>query len=64
MLINNKESVRRLVVGSHKRAGQTIEVDLTPYAGRTVTLRLYQNLITNTRLRPASAAHWKSIILR
>ncbi len=64
VLINNQEIEQRLIVGGEKREWQTIEADLTPLAGKPVTLRLYQNLLTNNRLRPVSAAHWKSISLK
>lgn len=64
VLIDNKVCERRLIVGAEKPGWQTVEIDLAPFAGRTVTLRLYQNLITNNRLRPASAAHWKSILVK
>jgi hypothetical protein len=64
LLINNQEIETRLIVGGEKREWQTIEADLTPFAGKAVTLRLYQNLLTNNRLRPVSAAHWRSITLK
>jgi len=64
LLINNQEIETRLIVGGEKREWQTIEADLTPFAGKAVTLRLYQNLLTNNRLRPVSSAHWRSITLK
>jgi len=46
------------------RGWQTIEANLTPFAGKAVTLRLYQNLLTTNRLRPISTAHWKSVTVK
>lgn len=63
VFINNQEVETRLIVGAEKREWQTVNADLTPFTGKVVTLRLYQNLLTNNRLRPVSAAHWKSISL-
>jgi hypothetical protein len=64
LYVNNQEVEKRPVVGGEKREWQTIEADLAPFAGREVTLRLYQNLLAGNRLRPPSVAHWKSITLQ
>lgn len=64
MLVNNQEIAKHLIVGAEKREWQTIEANLTPFAGSAVTLRLYQNLLTSNRLRSVSPAHWKSITLK
>lgn len=55
---------RQLIVGDEKPEWQTIEIDLSSFAGKDVTLRLYQSLLASSRLRPPSAAHWKSITLK
>lgn len=64
LLVNDAEIAKRLIVGGEKREWQIIEADLTAYAANKVTLRLYQNLNTANRLRPPSAAHWRSITLK
>ena len=64
LCVNNREIEKRPIIGGAKREWQTIEADLSPFAGQTVTLRLYQNLLTGIQTRPPSAAHWKSITLK
>lgn len=59
--VNNEELIRKPIIGSPDHEWQKIEADLTAYAGKEVTLRLYQDLLGNVRLRPPSAAHWKSV---
>jgi hypothetical protein len=54
--------LKQNVVGEEKKVvWQTIDTDLTAYAGREVTLRLYQNLETLKPTNPPSVARWKSI---
>lgn len=62
--VNNKLMAKQPVVGGEDRGWQAIETDLTPFAGQEVTLRLYQNLLAANRLRPPSAAHWRTIVLK
>jgi len=64
LLADNTQMKRQLIVGGEQPEWQTIETDLSAFAGKEVTLRLYQNLVTSTRLCPPSAAHWKSITLK
>ncbi len=64
LYVNNRQIEKRLIVGGEKREWQTIETDLTPFAGQAVTLRLYQNLLIGNPARPPSAAQWKSITLK
>lgn len=59
--VNNHELIRKPIIGSPDHEWQKVEADLTAYAGKEVTLRLYQDLLGNVRLRPPSAAHWKSV---
>lgn len=63
LYVNNRQMKERLIIGGEKREWQTVETDLTAFAGQTVTLRLFQNLLTSNPLRPPGAAHWKSITL-
>jgi hypothetical protein len=64
LYVNNQELHKRPVVGGEKREWQSIEADLSAFAGLEVTLRLYQNLLAANRLRPPSVAHWKSIVIK
>jgi hypothetical protein len=62
IFVGNKELLKQNVVGAEKKVvWQTIDTDLTAYAGREVTLRLYQNLETLKPTNPPSVARWKSI---
>ena len=63
LVVNNREMEKR-VIGGEKTEWQTIDADLTVYAGQAVTLRLYQNLLGGVRSRPMSVARWKSITLK
>lgn len=63
--VNNKEVLSQPIVGApDKVEWKTIEADLTAYAGREVTLRLYQNIESLKNLRPPSVARWKSIAIK
>jgi hypothetical protein len=65
VFVENKELLKQNVVGTGKKVEwQTIDHDLTAYAGREVTLRLYQNLETLKPTNPPSVARWKSIVVR
>ncbi|MEO6754139.1 MAG: hypothetical protein ABIP85_20365 [Chthoniobacteraceae bacterium] len=64
LCVNNAELEKRLIVSGEKREWQTIEFDLSAFAGQKVVFRLYQNFLNNSRPRPPSAAHWKSIIVK
>jgi hypothetical protein len=55
---------KRLIDGGEKGGWQTIETDLSAFAGKEITLRLYQNLLLSSRTRPPSAAHWKSLAVK
>ncbi len=63
--VGNTEVAKRPIVGAaDKIEWQTIDTDLSAYAGREVTIRLFQNLLPLSRLRPPGVAHWKSITLK
>jgi hypothetical protein len=64
LLADNTELKRQLILGNKQPEWQTIEVDLSSLAGKEITLRLYQNVISSTLPCPPSAAHWKSVTLR
>ena len=61
---DNTELSRQIIVGSEQPEWKTLEIDLHLFAGKEVTLRLYQNVIMSDRPVPPSPAHWKRITLR
>jgi hypothetical protein len=62
--VNNRELAKHLIVGAEPMVWQTIETDLSQYAGQVVTLRLYHNLLAGSRPPNLSAARWKRISLK
>lgn len=63
IFINNDRKVRKIITGNGP--GQTwysVEVDLSRYRSRTVTIRLYQKVLLKEK--EAGNAYWKSITLR
>ena len=64
LCVNNREIEKRAIIGGAQLEWQMIETGLNEFAGQTVTLRLYQNLLTGIQTRPPSAAHWKTITLK
>ncbi len=58
---DNKLLERKSVTGTGVGGRwQTIETDLTAFDGRTVTLRLIQNVLPGTSARSPGAAHWRA----
>ena len=64
LFADNTEMKRQFIIGGEKPEWQTIETDLSSFAGKQITLRLYQNLVTSNHPYPPSAAHWKGITLK
>ncbi len=61
---DNTELKSEIILGGEQSQWKTIEMDLSRFAGKEVTLRLYQNLTTTQRHLAPSAAHWRSIMLK
>ncbi len=57
---DNTEVKRRMILGEEKPEWQAIVVDLSPFADKEVTLRLYQNVVPSHRPCPPSVAHWSA----
>lgn len=65
VFVNNMELLKQNVVGVPKGIEwQTMDIDLSAYAGREVTLRLYQNIETLKPTHPPSVARWKSVTVQ
>jgi len=65
VFVDNKEFSKQTIVSAPKQVEwRTVDMDLTAYAGRKVTLRLYQNFETIKPSPPPSVARWKSLIVK
>jgi hypothetical protein len=53
----------KLISGDKQRTWQKVEVSLTPYANRTVTLRLLQRVLLGPQKAPGNA-YWRRIEIR
>ena len=59
--LDNAEVQKQAVIGGGAGLNwQKIDVDLSAGAGREATVRLYQNILSNNRLRAPSVAHWRA----
>lgn len=62
--VNNDRVESKVITGaSGGRTWQTLQVDLAPYAGKAVTIRLIQRVLLGPK-RPAGNAYWRRLEIR
>ncbi|MEJ7827976.1 MAG: hypothetical protein WKF91_07270 [Segetibacter sp.] len=63
--IDDTKVLTKVIEGmADKNKWEEITVDLTPYQGQEVKIRMFQNVMVDESLKTGSSAYWKDVVIK